>query len=269
MAQNNGGIFKWILGCGCLFLVLAMIGIGLFGWGTYMASKKIAQYAESKVNTTEMAKLRKEFKIPEVAREQVVKAFERPLEQHDVDRFLALNDWYYEQPANEKAAKLMELDWSNPSGFVEVLSDTDAQKQVQDLLRAFPGQVEKQGGWSVAIDSSVRTVALAAISDAVGTATGKDAASLEVARLLLKNSSKVQDPKFLSALGVDAEKTKTLTPLLSVLKHAPRASFENWSKLPQDKRTRVVAAWRRQSRAVLAAKLNPVLNTCRALGVCS
>ncbi|MEZ4461227.1 MAG: hypothetical protein R3E66_16210 [bacterium] len=266
MTQKKGGILKGILGCGCLLVVSGLLAFGLLGWGAYEASRKVKELAESKLDASDIAKIREEFKIPDVAKEQVSKAVERPLEAADVDRFLALNDWYYEQPANDRAAKLMELDFSNPMGVMEVLSDADAQKEVQELLKAFPAEVEKQGGWSTAVDSAVRTVAIAALADAVGTASGKPAASKEVAAVLLENSSKLQDPNALQALGVtDAGAMK---PLMAVLQKTPRASFENWLNLPEPTRERVMQTWRRQAKAALAAQFNPILKTCNALSLC-
>ena len=160
----------------------------------------------------------------------------------------------------------MELDFSNPMGVMEVLSDADAQKDVQELLRAFPAEVEKQGGWSTAVDSAIRTVAIAALADAVGTASGKSASSKEVAAALLENSSKLQQPNALEAFGLSDP--GAIKPLMSVLQKTPRASFENWSSLPEPKRERVIQTWRRQAKAALAAQFNPILKTCNALSLC-
>jgi hypothetical protein len=268
MAMEKGGLLKGLLGCGCLLLLIGLVGSALLGWGVYEASKELKSIAQKTLDGEDLQKFKREFQIPEVASTQVKKAVERPLQEADLDRFLALNDWYYDKPANEKAAKLMELDLSDPAGILELMSDADAQTQVKELLKSFPKQVEAQGGWSTSVDSSIRATSMAALADAVGTATGKPSDSSEIANLMLQNADKLQDDKWLANLGVTSEKTGALKPLLDVVKLTPKASFEAWKAVPEAKRTRAVEAWRRQGRAALGAQFNPILKTCRAFGAC-
>ncbi len=268
MAKEKGGLLKGLLGCGCLLVLIGLVGTALLGWGVYEASKELKSIAQKTLDGEDLKRLKREFQIPEVASTQVKKAVARPLEEADLDRFLALNDWYYDQPANDKAAKLMDLDFSDPAGILELMSDADAQTQVKELLKSFPKQVEAQGGWSTSVDSSIRATSMAALADAVGTATGKPGDSAETAGLMLKNADKLHDDKWLTDLGVSAEQTTSLRPLLDVVKLAPKSSFEAWTSVPEAKRTRAVEAWRRQGRAALGAQFNPILKTCRAFGAC-
>lgn len=254
-----GAVVKGVLGCGCATLLVAGVALAGLGWLGWQAAQEVREYAKN-VGPEQLERLREEFKVPDVAREQVNKALERPFEQADADRFIALNDWYYANPANERASKLMDFDWSDPSRLVDALQDREAQQAVTELLKAFPAQVEQQGGWSKSVDSAVRTVTVAALAEGVALTTGKSASSPEVAAAMLQNADKLRDPAWLKSMDVGV--------LEDVLGRVPRASLQNWQAMPEAKRARVVEAWRRQGKAALQAQFNPILNTCRTLGVC-
>lgn len=258
--SGKNTVLKTLAGCGCALVLIGLVGLVMLGWGAWEASKALKSYAEKNVDLSEIKRLQQEFEIPDVAHQQVVAALQRPLEARDVDTFIALNDWYYGHPASEKAARLVALDVSNPGDFLEVLSDTDAQRQVTELLKMFPTEVEKQGGWTRATDAAIRTAAMGTLAQAVGTATGEAPHSQKVADQLVAQADKVADRAWLDEQGAGG-----IADMLSVV---PKSSLENWAKIPADKRQRALEAFQRQAKAALAARFNPVLNTCRTLGAC-
>lgn len=212
--------------------------------------------------------LPKDLDMPKVDQTKVINALGRPLEAADVDRFLAANAWFYDQPENARVAKAIEEIGTEEQGlgiFGNARDAMESHTKLLDLLMRFNGYVGENGGYATQIDSAIRTAGVAAAADVYGRVKGgdpwADQSATELRELASKMDGRADVDSLAKTLRVKPEDISWAKPGLVAFTKMPNKSFETWEDLPASKRKEVVEAYRKQGSAALSTQLNPILKT--------
>ena len=282
MSEKKGGILKYVLGCGCLMVLLALVASAGAAWFVYDQVSSIDWKRATDLSTYSEDIEKKLTETYSVDMEGIGKSLTRPMAEDDVDRFLSAHDWFYDQPESRHTTDLLagfsdgDLQWSDAVTIYE------RQGELRALMGRFDAHVEKNGGYLKQTDSAVRAIGTTAALDAVATATGGDTSSDETAQKALEISQKAHeeaksaDPEaigeFLSKQEVAGFKiSKGLAnkakPGVVAISRMPTGSFKSWKNLSTDKRHRLIDAYEKQRKFVIATQINPVLNAAQMISM--
>lgn len=269
---SKSSLVKTLAGCGCVVLIVGAILLGGAAYLTMKGVEKLQKVAAEQTKEFNPDKLREllpqDLDMPQVDQTKVIDALGRPLEAADVDRFLAANAWFYEQPENARVAKAIEGISKQDQGlgiFVNAQDAMESHKDLVDLLVRFNGYVGENGGYATQIDSAIRTAGVVAAADVLGRVKGGDAwsdqSATELRELASKIDGKADVDSLAKTLRVKPEDISWAKPGLVAFTKMPNKSFETWEDLPASKRKEVVEAYRKQGSAALSTQLNPILKT--------
>lgn len=272
--SSKGSILKTLAGCGCALL---LVGVLLGGAGLYAAwvgVQKLSAVAAEKSKSFDPQRLKdlrellpEDVEMPEVDQKRIVQALGRPLDAEDVDRFLAANKWFYDQPENSEASKALK-EASQGTGLDVFTNGREAMEKhtkLIGLLTRFNTYISENDGYVKQIDGAIRCAGVAAAADAFSKVKGgepwdaKSAAELKA--LASKTETDVELDPLAKQMGLAPTDLEWARPGLVALSKMPNESFETWEKLPVAKRKELIETYRKQGSAVLATQLNPVLQT--------
>lgn len=280
-SSSTKKVLTGIAGCGCVLLLISAVLLGGMIYATYAAVQKVREVASSVTTTSfEPSEIKKKV-LPEgyeVKAEEMFEALSRPATDEDFDRFLATDDWFYSHPTHEKAVEAVAA-FSNISSIVEGFEEhrelLDSHNELLDFLKDFNAYVSDNGGYTKQVDSAVRSVGVTASADAYGRAIGEDPWSNKVAQnlgevaLKARRAAEGDDDELKSLaneIGLKPDQIDAFKPGLLALAEMPSGSFQAWSDLKRPKRRKLIEAYQRQSKTVLAARVNPLLATRSYLG---
>lgn len=207
-------------------------------------------------------------------------AISRPMTEEDADRFLESHEWFYAQPESKHATDILDGVAEGEPSMEDVLVIWERKQELMELMGRFNDYIADNGGYLKQTDSAVRAIGTAAAAEAISVGVGGDPASDKVAKVGAEVATKAHseaksaDPQDIAKLlegkeiaGFKISKgiaTKA-KPGVVALTRMPKESFVAWGKLPQSKRQRLIDAYQKQRKFVIATQLNPVLNTAQLI----